>query len=71
MLAFACVLVIGYIFTICFVRETKGINLDVLEVIDNKMDSPVRNSTQLDPFLECNEDEFFCELNNVSRLRND
>lgn len=34
MLLFACVIIIGMLFTIFLVRETKGINLDVLEVKD-------------------------------------
>lgn len=55
MLLFACVLIVGCIFTIFVVPETKGVNLDALEV-DNNMESPVRISGQLDPFLELKED---------------
>lgn len=54
MLLFACVLLVGFIFTLFIVPETTGINLDVLEA-DSNTERPARISGQLDPFLELKE----------------
>lgn len=39
MFLFACVISIGLVFTIFLVRETKGVNLDILEINGNNIHS--------------------------------